>query len=330
MHLVRRHIQNVVQDIRREMPLRRVRHVIALGGDMRFAATQILGEQSAEQDVRVLPREDFLAFCDQIVSENIEQIVEHYGLTLAAAETLVPALLTYRELLSATVAKRVTVPMASLRLGLLLDLAGAEHGLGIEVFRKQVLASAAALGEKYHYDAPHAEQVARLAVRLFDELKREHGLDKRDRLLLEVTAVLHDIGIFVNQRAHHKHSQYLLSCSEIFGLSRDDLAVISNVARYHRRTVPAKSHVAYTSLDSDNRVLVNKLAAILRVANSLDADHLQKVREVHILPEEDAWVLQVEAAGDLTMERLATMARSDLLTEVFGRRLSLREQGVRM
>ena len=80
--------------------------------------------------------------------------------------------------------------------------------------------------------------MAHLATRLFDELKSEHGLSRRDRLLLEVAALLHDVGNYVNLRGHHKHSQYLLSVSEIFGLARDDMAIVANVARYHRRATP--------------------------------------------------------------------------------------------
>ena len=174
-----------------------------------------------------------------------------------------------------------------------------------------------------------AAHVASLATRLFDDLRAEHGLGARDRLLLEVGALLHDVGIFVNLRGHHKHAQYILSVSEIFGLSRDDMAVISNIARYHRRAAPNKSHLPYMALDSDARVVVNKLGAILRVANALDADHLQKVRDVRVAREDDQWVLEVEGGGDLTLERLAALARADLLTEVFGRKVAFREVGGR-
>jgi exopolyphosphatase/guanosine-5'-triphosphate,3'-diphosphate pyrophosphatase len=117
--------------------------------------------------------------------------------------------------------------------------------------------------------------------------------------------------------------------SEIFGLSRDDMAIISNIARYHRRAAPNKSHLAYMALDSDARVLVNKLGAILRVANALDADHLQKVRGVKVLREDEQWVLEVDGGGDMTLERLAALARADLLTEVFGRKVGFREAGGR-
>jgi exopolyphosphatase/guanosine-5'-triphosphate,3'-diphosphate pyrophosphatase len=167
--------------------------------------------------------------------------------------------------------------------------------------------------------------VAQLAVRLFDELRSEHGLTDRDRLLLEVAALLHDVGIYVNLRGHHKHSQYILSVSEVFGLSRDDMALVSNVARYHRRAPPQKSHLPYMALDRDARIVVNKLASILRIANALDADHLQKVSDLKIVSEEGNWVLEVKGAGDFTMERLVVLSRSDLVTEVFGRRLRFRQ-----
>src|SRR5260221_192047 len=159
-------------------------------------------------------------------------------------------------------------------------------------------------GRNYPWDGMPGKRVPTLPARLFDELRSEHGLGTRDRLLLEVAALLHDVGIYVSLRGHHKHSQYLLSVSEIFGLSREDMAIVSNVARYHRRAGPNKSHLPYMALDSDARVLVNKLAAILRVANALDADHLQKVQDVKIVKEDEAWVLEVEGAGGPTLEGL--------------------------
>jgi exopolyphosphatase/guanosine-5'-triphosphate,3'-diphosphate pyrophosphatase len=328
VRLFRRTVQNIVEDIRREVPLREARHFLALGGDARFAADQIVGEQP-QAGVRGFPRERFLAFCEETAALDDEQLVERYKLPLTEVETLVPALLVYRELLLETQAAEVLVPEASLRAGLLLDMVRADEGQGIEDFSRQVLASASALGEKYRYDAPHARHVAMLATRLFDDLRAEHGLGVRDRLLLEVAALLHDIGIFVSLRSHHKHSQYILSVSEIFGLGRDDMAILSNIARYHRRAAPNKSHLPYMALDAESRVLVNKLGAILRVANALDADHLQKVRDVRVVREEDQWVLEVAGGGALTLERLAALARADLLVEVFGRKVAFRESGGR-
>jgi exopolyphosphatase / guanosine-5'-triphosphate,3'-diphosphate pyrophosphatase len=328
MRLLRRHVRNVVADLKREMPLHEAQQFIALGGDVRFVAARA-GSLGPDEKLVTVPREAFLALCEEVPNEDVEQLVEHYHLPQAEAETLAPALLVYRELLLETQAQDVLVPDASLRLGLLLDLARADEGHGIEDFSRQVLASAVALGEKYRFDAPHGRNVAFLATRLFDELQAEHGLTRRHRLLLEVAALLHDIGIYVNLRGHHKHSQYLLSVSEIFGLSREDMAIVSNVARYHRRALPQKSHLLYTALDREDRVEVNKLAALLRLANALDADHLQKVRDLRVVREEGLWALEVDGAGDLTMERIAALARADFLVEAFGVRVSFREMKAR-
>ncbi|MCI0585471.1 MAG: HD domain-containing protein [Planctomycetes bacterium] len=325
LRLLRRHIHGVVQEVKRGMPLAEATHFVALGGDVRFAAGRLAEEGAGPGPARSIPKEAFVRFSDEVAERTDEQIVETYGLPLVEAETLVPALLAARELLAETAAERVTVPEASLRDGLLLELVGAGGPRRAEDFTHQVLASAGALGEKYRYDAAHARKVADIAVRLFDGLVSEHGLPARDRLLLEVAALLHDIGVYIQHIGHHKHTHYILSVSDVFGLTRDDMAVVANVARYHRRALPQRAHLPYVSLDRETRVRVNKLAALLRIANALDADHAQKLKDVRLVPEEDAWILEIEGAGDLTMERLATAARADLFLETFGKRIGFRE-----
>jgi exopolyphosphatase/guanosine-5'-triphosphate,3'-diphosphate pyrophosphatase len=152
-------------------------------------------------------------------------------------------------------------------------------------------------------------------------------LSPRDRLLLEVAALLHDIGLFVSLRGHHKHSMYLLQSSEIFGLTRDDMSILANIARYHRRGLPQKSHPEFMRLDRDERVRVTKMAAMLRVANALDAEHEQKVTEIRVTEDGGAWVIDLEGRGDLTMERLAATSRADLLVDVFGKQVVIRGAG---
>jgi len=238
---------------------------------------------------------------------------------------MVPALLVYRALIEATAAQTIVVPEVSLRAGLLIDLIG---GSAAEAdFAPQVLASAMTLGERYRSDSNHVKHVAKLATRLFDNLAAEHGLNPRDRLLLEVAALLHDIGLFVSLRGHHKHTMYLVQASEIFGLTRDDMQIVANIARYHRRGLPQKSHPEFMRLDRDERVRVTKLAAILRLANALDAEHLQKVSDATLREEDGRWVIELHGQGDLTMERMAATSRADLLVDVFGNHVVIRGAG---
>jgi exopolyphosphatase/guanosine-5'-triphosphate,3'-diphosphate pyrophosphatase len=167
--------------------------------------------------------------------------------------------------------------------------------------------------------------VASLVERLFDECHEEHSLSERDRLLLKVAALLHDIGVYVSVRAHHKHSLYLLQYLQIFGLTNDEMTIVANIARYHRGQMPQRSHVPFMKLDRRDRLIVSKLAAFLRVANALDAEHLQKVTDVRVTRQDRAWVLNIAGDGDLTMERLAASARADLLREAFGRDVTVHQ-----
>jgi exopolyphosphatase/guanosine-5'-triphosphate,3'-diphosphate pyrophosphatase len=325
--LLRRYIANIIDEIRLEIPLSRVTQLIAIGGDVRFAASQ-LAESDGSELTRQIGRDQFLAFCDEVERLDEDGIVERFRLPAVDAETLGPALMVYRALVMETGARNVVVSDATLRGGMLLDAADPGGRLSAEDFERQVMASAEALGQRYRLDRDHGLHVSALAIRLFDQLCEEHGLGDRERLLLRVASLLHDVGIYVSLRAHHKHSQYILAASQIFGLSDEDTAIVSNIARYHRRGFPQTSHVPYVALDRQDRLLVNKLAAILRVANALDAEHAQKVRDFRLVRRASTWLLELEGTGDLTMEVLAASARADMLVETFGRQLVVQAAGV--
>ena len=182
---------------------------------------------------------------DRCERHTAEELSKRHGLPFAEAETLNPALLVYQLLLGKTKAEQMIVSHISMRDGLLLELAREVTGKEDEALLKGVIHSATAIAEKYHVDPSHAQSVADLAVRLFDVFQADHGLGPRQRLLLRVAALLHEVGGFVSSRAHHKHSEYLIANAEIFGLNRNEITVVAEIARYHRRSVPRASHPAY-------------------------------------------------------------------------------------
>ncbi|MBS1818426.1 MAG: Ppx/GppA family phosphatase [Acidobacteria bacterium] len=325
--LLKRVIANVIDEIRVEIPLHKVTQIIAVGGDIRLAASHIQA-QDGQQQTREIPRDALVAFASDIETLDDDALAARFRLPAIEADTLIPSMMIYATLLSDTAARRIIVSDASLRSGMLMDLAEPEAQASARDFEHQVLASAEALGSRFRFDRAHGRHVASLATKLFDLLQDEHKLSHRERLLLQTAALLHDVGIHVSLRSHHKHSQYLLSASQIFGLSNDETAVVANVARYHRGNLPQRSHLPYMELDQPERMLVNKLSAILRVANALDAEHLQKVRDLRLLRDDQPWVLELIGTGDVTMEQLAGTARADLFVEVFGRELLVRSANV--
>ncbi len=103
--------------------------------------------------------------------------------------------------------------------------------------------------------------------------------------MLYISAILHEIGSYVNTSSLHKHSMYLVMNSELFGLSTADVLLVALVTRYHRRSTPKPTHPYYNTLDRDGRVAVAKMAAILRIALSLDAARSSRIRELECHPQ---------------------------------------------
>lgn len=323
-----RQVKNMVDTIAKNIPFDEVQEIIALGGDIRFAARQIVAANPGEEkNFWIVNKKDFAKLCQEVSRYDTDELVRSYALSYPQAETLVPALIGYRNIFERTKAERLHVLSVSIRAGLLLDMARREFGKGLESFERQILASARAVAQKYRCNENHTEQVRMLSLSLFDQLQLEHGLERRERLFLEVAAVLHDVGAFISNRSHHKHSYYIVSSSEVFGLSRTDLNIIANVARYHRKSMPMASHIPYISLDRESRMIVSKLAAILRVADALDHDYSKKVRKVKVVsdPENSRYILEAEAEGDLSIEGLSMERKSDLFHAIYGKPIVLRQ-----
>jgi exopolyphosphatase/guanosine-5'-triphosphate,3'-diphosphate pyrophosphatase len=139
-----------------------------------------------------------------------------------------------------------------------------------------------------------------------------------EALLLQCAAILHEVGSFISPRSHHKHSQYIILNSEIFGLDRLDITIVALVARYHRHSTPRPDHPHYADLSADDRVRVCKLAALLRVADALERTHHQRVQQIGVHIQGDKLVLKLNGISDAAVEKLAMQSKADLFTQTFG------------
>ena len=158
-----------------------------------------------------------------------------------------------------------------------------------------------------------------LFAQVFSELKHA------ERLFL--SALLHDIGGYIGGTSHHKHSQYIVSNSDIFGLSAADKEIIGHIVRYHRRAKPQRSHTLYMGLRRDERVVVQKLSALLRVADALDRSHTQQIIISDLNIKKDSLIIRTSYSGDLSLEELSLSEKGDLFENVFGLKAVLRFGG---
>jgi exopolyphosphatase / guanosine-5'-triphosphate,3'-diphosphate pyrophosphatase len=299
-----------------ELRLERIRYFVAVGGDARHVAHAIGTKQ--EEHFWSIEVSEFERYLNELQDRTVDEIVRLYNVTYNEAEGLVPALTVYRLFLDSTSAEQLIVPDVSIREGVLMSFALGSEWSVEQQFYGQVVTSAENLARRYHYDQEHSRHVADLALSVFDQLQAEHAMDQHSRMLLEVSAILHDIGTYVRASGHHKHGQYIIQNSEIFGISRDDLRIISNVVRYHRKALPNSTHTTFVALHREQRMQVLKLASILRLADALDRGHAQRVRSVGVEIADGDVVLHCDYTGDISIERYGLGSKIDMFEEVFG------------
>jgi len=318
------HIAKAVAAAEGSVPLDDIQSFIAVGGDVRFAAQKI-GEPTESDDLDSVDGAKFKQLVADCRRLSVEESARKHGLPIVDAETLTPALLIYQALLERTQADAMLVSRVSMRDGLLLSLARDVKDTEDTEILEGVLHSASMLAEKYRVDPGHASDVTGLSLRLFDECQADHGLGSRHRLLLHVAALLHEVGGYVAAPAHHKHSYYLIRHSEIFGLSPREVQMVAHIARYHRRSVPKPSHLDYMSLPREQRVLVSKLAALLRAADAISRGQVRDADALRLERQGDELVIGVPGVQNLVLERKAIAGKGDMFEDIYGMRIRLEE-----
>jgi exopolyphosphatase/guanosine-5'-triphosphate,3'-diphosphate pyrophosphatase len=181
-----------------------------------------------------------------------------------------------------------------------------------------------ALGRRYGVDAAHIRKVAQLAVMLFDGLMTLHRLPPAQGRLLEAAAYLYNIGHYVNEARHHRHSLYLVENSDLPGFDDRERAIIANVCRYHRKSMPQPSHEAFQALDADGKRAVIALAPLLRLAVALDQSQEQKVARVDTFVDEKAVQVRLYSDSDVDNEQWHASQVSNVFVEAYGLPLQVR------
>ncbi|MEK6525745.1 MAG: Ppx/GppA phosphatase family protein [Nitrospirota bacterium] len=242
------------------------------------------------------------------------------GLDPKRADTLLPATAVIRNLMERIGHDEMTMSDKAIREGLIYDfIARNREGLRAEqeipnVRRRNVIY----LARRCHYPQSHSHHVATLATRLFDQTKPLHGLGEREREWLEYAAILHDVGYLINARQHHKHAYYLIKNSDLYGLTADEIEMIANIARYHRRALPQDKHASLKALPARNRRTLEVLSALLRIADGLDRSHFSVIQSLDVKLGKPV-TITLQTAGDPELEIWAARARTDLFEKIFKR-----------
>jgi exopolyphosphatase/guanosine-5'-triphosphate,3'-diphosphate pyrophosphatase len=301
-----------------------VKGYIATGGNMDELA-RLAGAEPDENGVSVVRIEDLRKTIGRLAGLTVEERIEQLGLGENRADVILPAAMVYARLAERFGQSRIHVPHAGVKEGAMIDRVEdltARAGY-TERHARDVLSGAVALGRRFRFEESHGLHVARLAERLFDDLAKVHDLEAEDREILVAAAVLHDVGQRIAYAGHHKHSYYLISESELPGFDAEEVGIVANVARYHRRADPSPKHEPFNALESADRDRVTRMAAILRLADALDREHLQKVTDVSARTRDGRVELYLDGDGDLELERWALDRKKRLFEETFGLKVTV-------
>ena len=166
--------------------------------------------------------------------------------------------------------------------------------------------------------------MAGLCETLFSQLKTSLGLEDNELIYLTLAAYLHDIGMFINNRVHHKHTEYVISSLNLFRLTEEEIKIIACVARYHRKSDPMRTHTLYNSLSSNHQILVQKLSALLKMGNALDQSHKQKAKKLEVKFDRKENVnIVVTTSENFALEKINFLEKKDLYEEITGNKVSL-------
>lgn len=289
-----------------------------------LCGSAIESDGHAQGATAVLERNRFEQVLDELLHSDTEQRSRMRGLDDQRRDQIVAGALLVNELFTRLRLKRIQLCGSALREGILLDYLN-RHIPEMTV-RREVpdprRRSVIDLARRCDWHRQHSEHVAKLCMELFDELRPLHTLGGIERELIEYGALLHDIGWHIGRKAHHKHSMYLILNGDLRNFTDEEVAIVANVARYHRKSSPKKSHECYIRLPAWGRRVVDVGASLLRLADGLDRSHAGAITKLSCRINEDRIKCLLTAKSDAELEIWGARRKMKLFEKVFGRKMS--------
>jgi exopolyphosphatase / guanosine-5'-triphosphate,3'-diphosphate pyrophosphatase len=208
--------------------------------------------------------------------------------------------------------------VAGVRDGIIADLAARGFGRELSQISREQRGVVEEMAKRYGVSMKHARHVATLGLRLFELLQPVHRLPPEAGKLLESAGYLHDIGHFVSNTGHHKHSAYLVANSDMPGFTDKERLTLAALCRFHRKSLPQPRHAHFQALDVESKRLVSCLAPLLRMADSLDRGHVQRVADISGGVKNGAAAIQVLTQEEAGLEVFTANEAGKSFRDIFG------------
>jgi exopolyphosphatase/guanosine-5'-triphosphate,3'-diphosphate pyrophosphatase len=324
----RLHVRSIINPIVRHIKEQKYDFVIGTSGTITTLGTMIYSKKTGEDTSEFnfnnykYSSSELLEMVKELLNaETISQVKQFEGLESQRADIISAGAIIFEQIVKEVDIKDITLSSYALREGILFDTVDKEHNTLVSADMKNIrYRSVINLAKHCGYDETHTAKVLNFANRIFDSLKEKYDLTEKDNDILEAATILHDIGHSISQAQHHRHSYYLIKNSELLGFNNDEIEMIANVARYHRKSHPKVKHMEFNKLSASNKRKVKMLSGILRIADGLDRGHNAVVKDIQISIQDSAYKIKVEAepSKDPILEVWGANMRKELFEESFG------------
>jgi exopolyphosphatase / guanosine-5'-triphosphate,3'-diphosphate pyrophosphatase len=321
-NLVREYAEAARYRIERDLGDEKVQICAGTGGNVEEIGRLRQKLFKAESD-RFITLDELEELIERLEKMTYTERMRKLKLRADRADVILPASIVLHLIASEAKVKQIMIPNVGLKDGILQDIAEDLSKSLRPQRREQAWESALHMGRKYQFNESHARLTSRLAARLFEQSKSLHNLDDSNLLLLEIGALLHDIGHFISAVDHDQHGYYLLNATPLIGLSQREQKIVANLVRYHRRQSPSTDDENFKTLPQKDRLIVTKLSTLLRLADSLDISHTGRVTDVTLRETGSVWKLKLAGKKDQLLVNWAFNKRKSQFREVFGANLEM-------
>jgi exopolyphosphatase/guanosine-5'-triphosphate,3'-diphosphate pyrophosphatase len=265
-----------------------------------------------------ITRDEFQILYDKVADANPEELADKYGIPYERATLMLPVAIIYQSFLDNSRAEEILTPNVTLCDGIIADYIDKQEICLIDKdFDQDIIASANSIAKKYKVNKAHTQNVVNNALTIFDSIKGLHGYGRRERLQLQIAAMLHCCGKFVDMKQGAGISYDIIMATEILGLSHKEREEIANIVRYNTFYMPSEEK-ASEQLKSADYMKVAKLASILRLADVMDKSHKQKIKKLKLVLKDDTLIIYADTLEDLTLEAGLMKTSKVLFEKVYG------------
>lgn len=276
-------------------------------------------QQKAPNSLLTISKEEFAGYYQQIVCLNPDEITERFEVSADTAPLLVPSVIFCRCLLDKMGADTIWFPEMSLGDGICFEYAVKNKFIRTKhSFEEDIIAASRSIAKRYKSNQAHIKNMEEITLQIFDKMKKIHGLGQRERLLLQISVILHNCGKFISLTNVAECAYNIIMATDIIGLSLAERQIVANVVKFNTMDFSYYDKLALgSSISRKEYLVIAKLTAMVRVANALDRSHKQKFKNASIALRDGELIISVNSQEDLTLEKGTLEEKSEFFEEVF-------------